>query len=118
MSTLKLTLLRAPEGSDTLAETVHEIPDDGLSVSAALQHIARTTDPGLGFYLSCRRGVCACCTVRIDGSNAFACMVEVKDGMRIEPLRGDLIVKDTVADLSMARARQYRFPDEIDPETP
>ena len=112
MKTLRLSLLRPAPGSDQPAETVYEVPDEGQSVSAALQHIARTTEPGLGYYLSCRRGVCACCTVRIDGSNAFACMVEARDGMRIEPLRSDLIVKDTVADLSMARANQYRFPDE------
>lgn len=85
-----------------------ELPDLGLtSISSALQYIARHFDGSLGYYLSCRRGMCACCVVRANGKIETACVAPVSDGMLIEPIRRDLIVKDTVINLSMVKDAEF-----------
>jgi succinate dehydrogenase/fumarate reductase-like Fe-S protein len=66
-------------------------------------------DPSIGYYLSCRRGLCACCVVRANGKIETACVVPASDGMVIEPIRLDLLVADTVVDLSMARDARFDF---------
>ena len=86
----------------------YDIPvTEATSISTALQYIARHFDGSLGYYLSCRRGMCACCVVRANGKIETACMVPIEDGMVIEPIRGDLQVQDTVVNLSMARDHQF-----------
>lgn len=81
-----------------------ELPDfGGASISNVLQYINRHLDGSVGYYLSCRRGLCVCCVVKADGKIETACVVPARDGMVIEPVRRDLLVKDTVVDLSMAR---------------
>lgn len=74
-----------------------------VSVSAALAWIQRTHDPGLAAVLSCRRGLCALCAVRIDGQVVTACTTPVRDGMRIEPARGHLALSGVVVDVSLVR---------------
>ena len=68
-------------------------------------------DSSIGYYLSCRRGLCACCVVRVNGKIETACVVPVSDGMVVEPIRLDLLVADTVVDLSMARDARFEFGD-------
>ena len=115
MANLTITLLRSSRTCPgAQAERNYEVPDHGLSISAALQLLSRTVDSSIGYYLSCRRGVCACCAVRANGANCMACMTEVADGMRIEPVQTRLLIKDTVVDLSMGRDHQFRFPGEAE----
>ncbi len=106
---MKITIARAPLGGSagTRYETF-ELPDFGpTSISSALQYVARHLDATIGYYLSCRRGLCACCVVRANGKIETACVVPVSDGMVIEPIRHDLLVADTVVDLSMAREARF-----------
>ncbi|MGH6776417.1 MAG: 2Fe-2S iron-sulfur cluster-binding protein [Bradyrhizobium sp.] len=110
---MRVTLVRpgdpagAPSGQD------YDIPDEGLaSISSALQYLARHVDGGIGFYLSCRRGMCACCVVKANGKIETACITAVSEGMVIEPIRPNLLVKDTVVDLSMAKDYQFSFGEE------
>lgn len=88
-----------------------ELPDDlGLiSVSEALLYVSQHHDPSLGYYLSCRRGLCACCTVRANGEVVMACVTPAEDEILIEPYRQDLVVVGSVVDLSMARRARYEF---------
>jgi len=76
---------------------------DGVSVSAALQYVHKETDPGLGYLLSCRRGLCNVCAMRIDGVVRTACTTAVRDGMRIEPAKPQLVLKDTIVEVSLVR---------------
>jgi succinate dehydrogenase/fumarate reductase-like Fe-S protein len=76
---------------------------EGASVSTALQFIQRRRDPMLAYALSCRRGVCNVCAIRIDGVVRTACTTPVRDGMRIEPARDSLVLRDTVIDVSLVR---------------
>src|SRR6218665_1285228 len=84
-----------------------DLPDtrdwSGVSVSAALQHLHRENDPDLAYLLSCRRGLCNVCAMRIDGVVTTACTTEVRDGMRIAPAKPALLLKDTVVEVSLVR---------------
>lgn len=110
---MKMTIIREKSGTPAAPrEETFELPDGGpASISSALQYIARHLDPSIGYYLSCRRGMCACCVVRANGKIETACVVPVVDGMVIEPIRRDLLIADTVVDLSMARTAQFTFDD-------
>ena len=99
---MRITVVRGDGVEDTLCS--YELPDlTGHSVSTALRHIAYHIDSSIGYYLSCRRGLCACCAVRIDGKNVKACVVPVRDGMVIKRVKVE-VVKDTVVHLGVDRA--------------
>jgi hypothetical protein len=74
-----------------------------VSVSGALQYLQRAVDPTLAFSLSCRRGLCNVCAMRIDGVVTTACTTPVHDGIVIEPARSKLLLRDTVIELSLVR---------------
>jgi hypothetical protein len=74
-----------------------------VSVSGALQYLQRAVDPALAFSLSCRRGLCNVCAMRIDGVVTTACTTPVHDGIVIEPARSTLLLRDTVIELSLVR---------------
>jgi succinate dehydrogenase/fumarate reductase-like Fe-S protein len=76
---------------------------EGASVSTALQYLQRVLDPGLGYVLSCRRGLCNICAAKIDGKVQTACTTPLHDGILIEPARDTLILRDTVVELSLVR---------------
>lgn len=95
--------MRGPIGpTGALRPETFDVPEmAGASISNVLQAINRTLDPSVAYYLSCRRGLCACCVVRVDGKIEKACVVLARDGMTIEPVRRDLLVKDTVVHLGV-----------------
>ena len=74
-----------------------------VSVSGALQYLQRAVDPALVFALSCRRGLCNVCAMRIDGIVTTACTTPMRDGIVIEPARSSLLLRDTVVELSLVR---------------
>lgn len=108
---MHITVVRqAQDGSGAPRRDEFDIPVvEATSISTALQYVARHFDGSLGYYLSCRRGMCACCVVRANGKIEMACMVPVEEGMVIESIRGDLQVQDTVVNLSMAKEYQFDF---------
>jgi succinate dehydrogenase/fumarate reductase-like Fe-S protein len=75
----------------------------GASVSTALQYLQRAVDPGLAYVLSCRRGLCNICAMKIDGKVQTACTTPLHDGILIEPARDTLLLRDTVVELSLVR---------------
>ena len=75
----------------------------GASVSGALRYIQRHLDPDLAYQLSCRRGLCNICAIRIDGTVRAACITPLESGMVLEPARETLVLRDTVAELSLVR---------------
>src|SRR5689334_19156637 len=105
---MRLTIARGPEPDGGTRDQTYNLPDlTGASVSNALQYINRHIDGSLGYYLSCRRGMCAACVVRIDGQNEMACVIPVSDGMVITPTKLQLLVKDTVVHLGMPRESEF-----------
>ena len=76
---------------------------EGASVSTALQVLQRSLDAQLGYALSCRRGLCKVCAMRIDGEVQTACTVPLHEGIRIAPAKASLALLDTVVELSLVR---------------
>lgn len=99
---MRITLLRGPHPDGSTWQQSYELPDmTGASVSNVLQYISRHIDGTVAYYLSCRRGLCAACVVRIDGQNEKACVIEAYDGMVVEPTNLRLLIKDSVVHLGM-----------------
>ena len=101
---MRATLLRGPDPKGKFYHQTFELPDlVGLSVSNLLQYISRHIDGTVAYYLSCRRGLCAACVVRVDGRNQKACVIPAYDGIVIEQANTRLIIKDSVIHLGMPR---------------
>lgn len=66
----------------------------GMSVLNVLQYINENYDGGLAYYISCRRGACAGCTVKVNGKARLACTEIVKGDLTIEPVSKDKVIKD------------------------
>ena len=65
-----------------------------MSVLNVLQHINEHFDGGLAYYISCRRGACAGCTVKVNGKARLACTELAEDNMTIEPVSRNRTIKD------------------------
>ncbi len=105
---MRITIARGPTQDGGTRDQVFDLPDlTGASVSNVLQYINRNIDGTLAYYLSCRRGMCAACAVRINGKNEMACVVPIADGMVIEPTKIQLLVKDTVVHLGMPKGSEF-----------
>jgi succinate dehydrogenase / fumarate reductase iron-sulfur subunit len=86
-----------------------EVEDTDL-VLDALHNVKWFHDGTLSFRRSCGHGVCGSDAMLINGANALACQLLVKDaGPRItlEPIRGLPVIKDLVVDMEPFFA-QYR----------
>jgi succinate dehydrogenase/fumarate reductase-like Fe-S protein len=117
---MRITVVRGPKRDGSTWEQIFELPElVGASVSNVLQYISRNIDGTLAYYLSCRRGLCAACVVRINGRNEMACVIPVADGMVIEPTKAQLLIKDTVVHLGMPNDRELSLSEaayrELDP---
>ncbi|USO01263.1 MAG: succinate dehydrogenase iron-sulfur subunit [Alphaproteobacteria bacterium] len=80
----------------------------GPMVLDALLVIKDTLDSTLTFRRSCREGVCGSCAMNIDGVNTLACtkkITDIKGSVTIYPLPHMPVIKDLVADLSLAYAQ-------------
>jgi succinate dehydrogenase/fumarate reductase-like Fe-S protein len=101
---MRITILRIARPQAQGSLTCYELPDiQGASISNVLQHINRRIDGSMAYYLSCRRGMCAACVVRVNGKNELACVTLATDGMVIEPAQQRLVIKDTVVNLGMPK---------------
>lgn len=67
---------------------------EGYTVSNVLQYINEAYDGGLAHYLSCRRGICAECIVKVNGKVVLGCMEIVRGDITIEPVTPDRVIKD------------------------
>ncbi|MQC25909.1 MAG: succinate dehydrogenase iron-sulfur subunit [Chloroflexi bacterium] len=75
-------------------------PDD--RVLDLLEHVKSYVDGSLSYRRSCAHGVCGSDAMRINGQNALACKVLVKDVGReitVEPLLGLPVLKDMIVDM-------------------
>jgi succinate dehydrogenase / fumarate reductase, iron-sulfur subunit len=92
--------------------TVQAEPTD--RVLDALHTVRWDQDGTLGFRRSCAHGVCGSDAMVINGANALACIILVKDAagggggtITVEPIRGLPVIKDLVVDMEPFFA-QYR----------
>lgn len=109
---MRITLIRGPAADGTTWSQSYQVPDmTGASISNVLQYISRHLDGTVAYYLSCRRGLCAACVVRINGQNEMACVTLAVDGMVIEPTQKRLMVKDSVVHLGMPKSSELDITD-------
>lgn len=105
---MRVTLVRGSTPDGKTWNQTYDLPDmAGASISNVLQHISRHIDGSVAYYLSCRRGLCAACVVRIKGRNEMACVTLAYDGIVIEPTNRRLLVKDSVVHLGMPRESEF-----------
>jgi succinate dehydrogenase/fumarate reductase-like Fe-S protein len=105
---MRVTVVRGPAPDGGKWEQTYEVPDlGGASVSDVLQYISRHLDGSVAYYLSCRRGLCAACVVRLKGQNEKACVVHAYDGIVIEPTNDRLLIKDSVCHLGMPAESEF-----------
>ena len=93
----------------------------GPMVLDALIKIKDEVDTTLAFRRSCREGVCGSCAFNIDGTNTLACIkpiADIKGDVRIYPLPHMAVVKDLVADLSLAYAQYASVKPWMQADTP
>lgn len=109
---MRITILRGPAFAGESARVTYDLPEmAGASISNILQHINRQIDGSVAYYLSCRRGMCAACVVRVNGKNEMACVTLAFDGMVIEPTQQRLLIKDTVVHLGMPKNSELDIAD-------
>lgn len=76
-------------------------PDD--RVLDALEKARGESDASLAFRRSCAHAVCGSCAMRINGRNALACKVLIKDiktkEITLKPLLGLRVIRDLVVDM-------------------
>jgi len=77
-----------------------EVPlSEGLSVSNALEYINERYRAGLAYFFSCRAGICRGCLVKVNGQVKRACVEQLRDDIRLEPLPGRRIIKDLLVEM-------------------
>ena len=105
---MRVTLVRGPDGDAGAYRQDYDLPDlTGYSVSNVLQYISRRLDGTVAYYLSCRRGLCAACVVRVEGRNQRACVIPAYDGIVVEPANPRLWIKDSVIHLGMPPKHEF-----------
>ena len=74
----------------------YEVPfTPGQSVTGLLWMVNELADGSLAYRVSCHRGICASCIMRINGKQRLACVTEVVGDLEIEPGIGT-VIKDLV----------------------
>ena len=80
-------------------EETYEVPVGGTtSVTNVLYEINERYHAGIAYRVSCKRGICASCRMKVNGSSRLACTQAVDAGeLRVEPAtKPELIIKDLV----------------------
>lgn len=105
---MRITVVRGPDADGQTWDQTYDLPDmSGASISTALQYVSRHIDGSVAYYLSCRRGLCAACVVRVNGKNEMACVTLARDDMVVEPTQQRLMIKDSVVHLGMPRQSEF-----------
>jgi succinate dehydrogenase/fumarate reductase iron-sulfur protein len=97
-----INVFRFDPGKDTHPRYErYEVPyDKGETILRVLNYITEHYDGSLGFRESCRGGLCAICTLRVNKKPILACqrtLGDFDDGeITIDPIRPDSVVRDLI----------------------
>ena len=72
--------------------------EPGMSVTNVLDRINQLMDGSLAYRVSCHRGICASCIMRVNGRPLLACSATVTGDLRLEPAFPDRVIKDLVVE--------------------
>src|SRR5687767_3513990 len=95
-----LVRIRVQRADPEVGQAAHwqeyEVPlDPGQSVTDVLRRINELLDGSLAYRVSCHRGICASCIMRINGKQRLGCVTEVIGDTELLPALG-AVIKDLV----------------------
>jgi succinate dehydrogenase / fumarate reductase iron-sulfur subunit len=95
--TIRIRVLRGdPEVPDSSRWEEFEVPfRPGESVTGMLWTVNELCDGSLAYRVSCHRGICASCIMKINGKQRLGCVTEVTGDLVLEPGFGK-VIKDLV----------------------
>lgn len=80
-------------------ERTYEVPfEEGLSVTNVLYRVNEIHGDAVAYRVSCRRGICASCLMRVNGHTELGCCTVVHDDLVLEPAFKDKVIKDLVVE--------------------
>jgi succinate dehydrogenase / fumarate reductase iron-sulfur subunit len=97
--TVRVTIQRFNPEHDTAPHfESYEVPvHDTTSVTNVLYDINAIHGAAIAYRVSCHRGICASCRMKVNGKARLACCHPVDDGeITLEPPMGSVVVKDLV----------------------
>ena len=68
----------------------------GMSVSDVLHLVNERYGDALAYLISCHKGVCGICLVKVNGKMRLACCTPVEGDFTVEPAFSKLVIKDLV----------------------
>jgi succinate dehydrogenase / fumarate reductase, iron-sulfur subunit len=71
----------------------------GESVTGILWNINEREASGVAYRVSCHRGICASCIMKINGKQRLGCVTEVTGDLELAPAFGT-VIKDLVVEQS------------------
>ncbi len=75
----------------------YEVPlEEGMSVTNALYRINEISGEAVAYRVSCHRGLCASCLMRVNGRVVLGCCVAVVGDIMVEPAFPNRVIKDLV----------------------
>jgi len=84
-----------PETDDAPYYVTYEVPLAGrMSVLDCLNYIRENLDPGLTYFINCKKGFCARCALEVDGKKVLGCTCEVKGDIKVKPIKEEKVIKD------------------------
>jgi succinate dehydrogenase / fumarate reductase, iron-sulfur subunit len=87
-----------PEVGQAARWQEYEVPlDPGQSVTGVLRRINELLDGSLAYRVSCHRGICASCIMRVNGKQRLGCVTEVAGDTELLPALGT-VIKDLVVE--------------------
>ena len=66
----------------------------GWNVTSVLKYINERLNGNIAYYISCRRGICGGCVMKINGKSKLACMEIVKGDIVLEPINENRVIRD------------------------
>lgn len=98
--TIKVRVLRSDPAAGVAPHWVeYEVPfSPGHSVTSILWRINELFDGSLAYRVSCHRGICASCIMKVNGKTRLGCVYEVTGDLELEPAFPKKVVKDLVVE--------------------
>jgi succinate dehydrogenase/fumarate reductase iron-sulfur protein len=98
-STVRITVQRFNPKHDAAPHfETYEVPvGDTTSVTNVLYDVNAMYGAAIAYRVSCHRGICASCRMKVNGKARLACCHPVDGGeIKLEPPMGSTVVKDLV----------------------
>jgi succinate dehydrogenase/fumarate reductase-like Fe-S protein len=73
-----------------------ERKQETITVNVRRYNPVEGNDGGLSHYVSCRRGICGECTVKVNGRPKLACMEMVTGDITLDPISEGRVIKDLI----------------------